>query len=97
MTEDAEQRYRLPRTVIPRRYGLVLEPDLAAGSFVGTEDIAVAVHEPVAEIVLNAIDLDIAGWLPHVRGRRAARGLGGPARPGHRARASGAERRGGSG
>ena len=35
MTEDDEQRYRLPRSVIPSRYGLVLEPDLVAGSFVG--------------------------------------------------------------
>ena len=61
MTEDDEQRYRLPRTVIPSRYGLVLEPDLAAGTFVGTEDIAVAVHEPVTEIVMNAVDLDITG------------------------------------
>ncbi len=61
MTEDDEQRYRLPRTVIPSRYGLVLEPDLAAGSFVGTEDVAVAVREPVTEIVMNAVDLDIAG------------------------------------
>jgi len=61
MTEDDEQRYRLPRTVMPRRYGLVLEPDLAAGSFVGTEDVAVDVREAVSEIVMNAVDLDIAG------------------------------------
>ena len=61
MTEDDEQRYRLPRSVIPSRYGLVLEPDLVAGSFVGTEDIAVAVLEPVSEIVMNAIDLEIVG------------------------------------
>jgi puromycin-sensitive aminopeptidase len=61
MTEDDEQRYRLPRTVIPRRYGLVLEPNLAAGSFAGTEDVSVSVREPVSEIVMNAVDLDIAG------------------------------------
>ena len=61
MTEDDEQRYRLPRSVIPSRYGLVLEPDLVAGSFVGTEDIAVAVLEPVTEIVMNAVDLEIVG------------------------------------
>ena len=71
MTEDDEQRYRLPRSVIPSRYGLVLEPDLVAGSFVGTEDIAVAVLEPVTEIVMNAVDLEIVGWIPHV-GRRAS-------------------------
>ena len=61
MTEDAEERYRLPRTVIPSRYELVLEPDLGAGSFSGSEDVAVDVIEPVTEIVLNAVDLEIAG------------------------------------
>ena len=87
-TEDNEHRYRLPRTVIPSRYGLVLEPELAAGSFVGTEDIAVAVREPVSEIVMNAVDLDITGGYLS-RGRRADRDLRGPARRGDRARASG--------
>ena len=30
-TEDTEARYRLPRTVTPSRYELVLAPDLAGG------------------------------------------------------------------
>ena len=30
-TEDTEARYRLPRTVTPSRYELMLAPDLAAG------------------------------------------------------------------
>jgi puromycin-sensitive aminopeptidase len=60
-TEDSEARYRLPRTVTPSRYELVLEPDLVAGTFAGSEDIAVTVSEPVREIVLNAVDLDISG------------------------------------
>ena len=87
MTEDDEQRYRLPRSVIPRRYGLVLEPDLVAGSIVGTEDIAVAVLEPVTEIVMNAVDLEIAAD-PSRRETGAGRDLGGSARHGHRARTS---------
>ena len=52
-------RYRLPRTVVPSRYDLRLEPDLAAATFAGRADIAVVVHEPVEEIVLNAAELRI--------------------------------------
>ncbi len=58
-TEDTEARYRLPRTVTPSRYELMLAPDLAAGSFEGSEDVTVTVTEPVTEIVLNAVDLEI--------------------------------------
>ena len=48
--------YRLPRTVVPSRYDLRLEPDLAAATFAGRVEIAVDVHEPVEEIVLNAAE-----------------------------------------
>ena len=50
-------RYRLPRTVVPSRYDLRLEPDLAAATFAGRVEIAVTVQEPVEEIVLNAAEL----------------------------------------
>jgi puromycin-sensitive aminopeptidase len=60
MTDDTEARYRLPRTVIPTRYGLTLEPDLDAGTYVGSAEIAVSVTESVTEIVLNAVDLHIS-------------------------------------
>ena len=53
-------RYRLPRTVVPSRYDLRLEPDLAAATFAGRVEIAVTVREPVEEIVLNAAELQIA-------------------------------------
>jgi hypothetical protein len=33
-----EARYRLPRTVLPRRYDLVLKPDLEQATFEVTED-----------------------------------------------------------
>ncbi|WP_195210306.1 M1 family metallopeptidase [Actinomarinicola tropica] len=52
-------RYRLPRTVVPSHYDLVLEPDLGAATFTGTVAIDVEVVEPVDEIVLNALDLEI--------------------------------------
>ena len=51
--------YRLPRTVIPSRYEIRLEPDLTSSTFTGSETIAVTVTEPVSEIWLNAVDLAI--------------------------------------
>jgi len=54
-----ESTYRLPRTVTPSRYELTIEPDLAAGTFRGAEDVRITVHEPVREVVLNAVDLQI--------------------------------------
>jgi puromycin-sensitive aminopeptidase len=56
---DDEARYRLPRTVVPRRYDLVLEPDLDEATFTGNEAVVVEVLENVDEIVLNAIDLEV--------------------------------------
>src|SRR5688572_30111447 len=54
-----ESAYRLPRTVLPRRYELTMEPDLDAAAFVGEEAVAVEIVEPVTEIVVNAKELDI--------------------------------------
>ncbi|MGH2540015.1 MAG: M1 family metallopeptidase [Actinomycetota bacterium] len=54
-----QDRYRLPRTVVPSRYDLALTPDLEAFTFSGEEDIAVEVHERVTEIVVNALDIEI--------------------------------------
>jgi puromycin-sensitive aminopeptidase len=53
----AVTRHRLPYTVTPTRYDLVLEPDLATSTFRGEATIAVDVHEPVTAVVLNAADL----------------------------------------
>jgi puromycin-sensitive aminopeptidase len=55
----SENPHRLPRTVVPRRYDLTLEPDLDAATFAGHETVAVEVAEPTREIVLNAVDLEI--------------------------------------
>ena len=59
MADSAIAPYRLPRTVLPDRYELTLTPDLAAASFAGEERVTVDVLEPVSQIVLNAIELDI--------------------------------------
>jgi puromycin-sensitive aminopeptidase len=51
--------YRLPRTVVPNRYELRLEPDLVTYTFAGEETIAVSVTEATAEVVLNTAELAI--------------------------------------
>jgi hypothetical protein len=55
----SENPYRLPRHVIPSRYDLRLEPDLAAATFAGEETITVEVVTPTAEVVLNSIEIEI--------------------------------------
>jgi puromycin-sensitive aminopeptidase len=57
--DDPTNPHRLPRHVLPRRYQLVLHPDLPAASFRGTVDIEATVHEPTDTVVLNAIELEI--------------------------------------
>ena len=54
-----DSEYRLPRTVEPDHYELTLTPDIASASFAGEERVTVRVLEPVTEVVLNAIDLEI--------------------------------------
>ena len=56
----SESDYRLPRTVIPRRYDLVVEPDLEAFTFHGSVRIGIDVVEPTDTVHLNAVDLDLA-------------------------------------
>jgi len=57
----SESRYRLPRTVVPQRYEVTLEPDLAAFTFTGRVQIEVDVTEPLRTIVMNAAELEIHG------------------------------------
>ncbi len=58
--------YRLPRHVIPTRYELRLEPDLARATFTGRAVVILTITQPTTTIVMNAVDLaisraDIAG------------------------------------
>src|SRR4249919_3458503 len=65
MTEP-EDPYRLPRTVIPSRYDLTVQPDLGQATFSGSEDVALIVEQPVERVLLNAVDLEIDdGWLAY--------------------------------
>ncbi len=52
--------YRLPRHVVPTRYDLRLEPDLTTSTFAGDQTVTILIHEPTAEISLNAAELAIA-------------------------------------
>ena len=51
--------YRLPRTALPRRYELRLEPDLEAFTFTGDETIELDIVEDSDRIVLNALEIEI--------------------------------------
>ncbi|HEY5664264.1 MAG TPA: M1 family metallopeptidase [Ilumatobacter sp.] len=51
--------YRLPRTSVPTRYELTLEPDLPAGRFRGEVAVSVSTRQASSELVLNAIDLEL--------------------------------------
>ncbi len=51
--------YRLPRTVLPTRYDLRLEPNLATSSFAGDETVTVNVRQATRDVWLNAAELEI--------------------------------------
>ena len=57
--QTSAEVYRLPATVTPHRYEIRLEPDLKTFTFAGEETITVEIHEPVEEIQLNAVELEI--------------------------------------
>jgi puromycin-sensitive aminopeptidase len=63
--------YRLPRTIVPSRYDLRLEPDLPGAVFAGSVAVAVDVVEPTDTVVLNAIELELdEAWVELPDGRR---------------------------
>jgi puromycin-sensitive aminopeptidase len=55
----SDNPYRLPRTVIPSRYELRLEPDLEAFTFAGEESIDLDIIEETDTVVLNALEIEI--------------------------------------
>ncbi len=50
---------QLPKTAVPRHYALRIQPDLAARTTTGTARIEFEALQPVHELVLNALELDI--------------------------------------
>jgi puromycin-sensitive aminopeptidase len=69
VSQAAEARYRLPRSVIPSRYDLFVSTDLDGGTFHGTLDATVDVREPVRSITLNVIALDLSDGALRREGR----------------------------
>jgi puromycin-sensitive aminopeptidase len=59
LTQHANDPFRLPRHVLPVRYELRLEPDLAGANFHGHVMIAIHVVQPTSVIVFNALELAI--------------------------------------
>jgi aminopeptidase N len=51
---------RLPQTVVPSHYNLSLDPVIAQQTFSGDETIDVTVRQPLSEIVMNSLDLNIS-------------------------------------
>ena len=54
-----EDPYRLPRHIIPTKYDLRLEPDIASATFHGQETVSLTVLQTTTTIVLNAADLAV--------------------------------------
>ena len=70
-TDAAPDPYRLPRTAVPSRYDLRLDPDLAAFTFQGTCATALDVPAPTSTLVCNAIELEItSAWVEQPDGTR---------------------------
>ena len=51
---------QLPKTVIPHRYQIDLDPDLQALTFTGSERVDIEVFRPTRSVVLNALELQIS-------------------------------------
>jgi puromycin-sensitive aminopeptidase len=58
-TDTDAPAYRLPTTVRPHAYRLVLTPDLPGATFTGDVEIDVTVDQPTSSITLNAAELEI--------------------------------------
>ncbi|HEY7931822.1 MAG TPA: M1 family metallopeptidase [Acidimicrobiales bacterium] len=58
-TDQTNNPYRLTPSAVPQRYRIRLRPDLASASFTGSVAIDLEIKEPVRDLVVNAIELDV--------------------------------------
>jgi aminopeptidase N len=52
---------KLPKQVVPNEYSIRIVPNIDKLTFSGSETVKINAREPVRELVLNALDLEIAG------------------------------------
>jgi len=52
---------KLPKTVVPSHYAIELEPNLESLTLAGSVLVDIEVHEPTAQVVLNAVSMTLAG------------------------------------
>jgi aminopeptidase N len=52
---------RLPKTIVPQRYEVRIDPNLEHAAFSGDETVTLEVHVPTREIVLHSAGLEITG------------------------------------
>ncbi len=64
-----EARWRLPTSLRPIRYELLLAPDVTTSTFTGSVHIECSVIEPTNRVVLNAADLEVGHAEVEVGGR----------------------------
>ncbi len=50
---------KLPKQVVPEKYSIRIKPNMEKLTFTGSEAVKIQVREPVNEIVLNALELQI--------------------------------------
>jgi len=51
---------KLPKHVVPQEYAIRIKPDVEKRTFTGSETIKLDVRKPTREIVLNALEIEIA-------------------------------------
>jgi len=70
-TSESTSEHRLPRTIVPVRYELTIEPDLVEFGFDGSSAAEIDVLEPTNRLVLNAIELEVTkAWVIDPAGNR---------------------------
>lgn len=59
LMDPETENYRLPRTVVPEKYEITLEPDLVNFTFDGEETIHIIVSDTTDVVLLNALELEV--------------------------------------
>jgi aminopeptidase N len=50
---------KLPKNIVPQKYSIRIKPDITKLTFSGSEAVKIEAREPVRELVLNALELQI--------------------------------------